>query len=194
MKYVLKMTAKIFCLTLFAIGLLSNETLASKSHKKHRDHGAHVHGAAALNIAFDELAGRIEFKGAADGVVGFEHEAKSEQDKKRLQDAIAKFESEIAQMVVFEKSLGCQITKDNVALESQTQEKPAAKKAHKHAEHADFIASFSVICEKSVVGSKVEVNFTSFKRIKDLDITVLVGDIQKSAEAKAKPVVIELKP
>lgn len=185
---------KIFSIAFIVVFFLAGQAFPNKGHKKHREHGAHVHGAAALNIAFDELAGRIEFKGAADGVVGFEHKAKSDQDKKRLQDAIAKFESEIAQMVVFEKSLGCQITKDNVALESQSQEKPAAKKAHKHAEHADFVASFSVICEKSVVGSKVEVDFTNFKRIKDLDITVLVGDIQKSAEAKAKPVVIELKP
>ena len=51
---------------------------------EHKHHGAHVHGSANLNIAFDDLKGKLNFKSASMGIVGFEHRAVSKKDIKKL--------------------------------------------------------------------------------------------------------------
>ena len=79
--------------------LLISITTFAKEKNEHRQHQAHVHGTATLNIAFDQVSGKIEFKSAADSVLGFEHAAKSDKDKKILSEAILKFETGISQMI-----------------------------------------------------------------------------------------------
>lgn len=157
-------------------------TLNSNAEKKHRHHEAHSHGSAQLNIAFDNMVGKVEFKAAADGIVGFEHQAKSEKDKKELAKAISQFESNISQMVVFESKAQCEFLKEKVEVVSE-----------KDSHHSDFIATYQVTCKQNLLGSQLKVDFTSFKRIKDLDVVVMVNDLQKSVEVKLKPVTIELK-
>ncbi len=164
-------------------------------HGEHREQEAHVHGGATLNIAFDQLKGKIEFKGAADGVVGFEHAAKSDQDKKTVADAIFKFEKNISTMVVFDPSLGCVVSQERIAVQSEDHADHSEEKilkSHK-GEHSDFIANFNVECSKSVLGSKITFNFTSFQHINDLDVTILVDAVQKTVEVKKKPVTLEIK-
>lgn len=167
---------------LIAILVLSSLAFA-KGKKEHRHHEAHVHGGAVLNIAFDQLTGKIEFRAASAGVVGFEHVAKSDKDKKTVSDAIGNIETQIDKMIQFDSSLGCVFTKEKIEMV------PESEKSN----HSDFVASFKVTCSKPVVGSKVTFDFTSFKKIKDLDVTVLADTVQKTAEVKAKPVVLELK-
>jgi hypothetical protein len=169
------------------IVILPCVTFAVCAWAQHREHGAHVHGGGTLAIAFDEMKGRVEFRAASAGVVGFEHEASTTKDKKTLQGVIAQFEKNIPQFVQFDSSLRCHFSKDKIGM---------VKEAHhdqeESGEHSDFVADFDVTCVKSIAGSKITVDFSSFSALKDLDITVLVGSMQKSAEAKGKPVIIDL--
>ena len=73
---------------IFFIVLFFGSIVFANGKKEHRQHEAHVHGGATLSIAFDQLKGRVEFKAASEGVLGFEHQAKSEKDKKKLNDII----------------------------------------------------------------------------------------------------------
>jgi hypothetical protein len=163
--------------------------------KEHRHHEAHVHGGATLSIAFDQLKGKVEFKAASEGVLGFEHKAKSEKDKKKLSDVIAKFETSIGTMIKFDESIGCSFTKEKIEMASEKEEHDENEKGHSEhkGEHSDFVANYSVDCKKEIKGTKVTFDFTTFKGIKDLDVTLLVGDLQKSIEVKRKPVTVELK-
>lgn len=167
---------------LISILILSSLAFA-KEKKEHRHHEAHVHGGAVLNIAFDQLNGQIEFRAASVGVVGFEHAAKSDKDRKTVSEAINRMEANVAKLIQFDSSLGCSFTKEKIEMVPESDSST----------HSDFVASFKVICSKSVVGSKVTFDFTSFKKIKDLDVTVLADTVQKTAEVKSKPVVLELK-
>lgn len=176
----------IVVISLFSISLSVNAQ-TKKSKPDHRHHEAHVHGSATLAIAFDEGKGRIEFKGAAEGILGFEHKPKNKKDQKVVDDAIAKFESDIAKMVQFDSSLNCQFTKDMIGQVAEAGEDASS------GEHSDWAANFNVSCAKPLAGTNIKVDFSNFKLIKDIDITVLAGAIQKSAEFKKKPVVIELK-
>jgi hypothetical protein len=158
-----------------------------EKHHEHREHGAHVHGGGTLAIAFDGATGKVEFKGAAESILGFEHQPKSEKDKKAVAQAIVNFEKNISKMVQFEPSLGCQFKTDLIGQVPEEGEEGSG-------EHSDWAAQFSLACSKSPIGSKLTVDFTSFTRVKDLDITILADSLQKSAEFKGKkPVIIELK-
>ena len=89
-------------------------------------------------------------------------------------------------MVQFDSSLGCKIQPEKIDMQSEETGKDHAKEKH-HGEHSNFVANFNVACEKSVTGSKMKIDFTTFPKLNDLDITVLVGDLQKKRIIK-KPV------
>jgi hypothetical protein len=164
------------------ISILSTLLLSVAVATEHREHGAHVHGGGTLAIAFDSLKGRVEFKAAAAGIVGFEYEVKTTKDRKTVEGAVTQFEKNITKMIQFDPALGCHFSKDKIAMQKESPQ----------AQHADFVANFNVTCAKSILGSKLIVDFTSFSEMKDLDITVLVDSLQKTAEAKSQTVTIEL--
>lgn len=166
--------------------VLASTTVYAGKKKEHRHHEAHVHGGATLNIAFNGLKGTVEFKAASEGVIGFEYEAKSAEDKKKLSDAMTKFESSIGSMVKFDESAGCVFVKDKIEVVPEKEDHDAKGKKHDdhEGEHSDFIAHFSVNCQKDIKMTKLEIDFDSVSGLNDLDVTVLVGDLQKSEEAK----------
>jgi len=168
-----------FCLTLTAFA----------KKEEHRHHGAHHHGAGTLGIAFDGLNAKIEFKTPSDSVIGFEYTPKSEKDKATKKMQLDKLESKIAEMIVFDPSAKCQISKEKVEVV-----KDEAESKETHSEHSDTIANFNVTCEKSIVGTKIVFNFQKFfPKLSDLDVQVIVGDIQKAVEAKKDGTTVEIK-
>ena len=152
----------------------------SSSAKVHREHSAHQHGAGTLGIAFENLQGKIDFKIPSDSIIGFEFTPKSEKDKKIKAAQLSLLENSIAEIVQFSKDIGCKITKEKIeAIKDEAESKEL------HAEHSDVVAVFSVNCLKSPLGSKIVFNFQKyFPRISDVDVQVIVGDLQKSVEAK----------
>lgn len=163
--------------------LISLTTLAKE---KHQNHEAHVHGGATLAIAFDSNSGKVEFKAAADGILGFEHKHTSAGDKEKLQQATAIFESQINELIKFDPQLQCQFKGERVGLFF-------SEKGNGSGQHSDWIATYSIICQKAPQGSVVEIDFSKFPHIDDIDITALVGSVQKSAEYKKKLLKVELK-
>lgn len=158
--------------------------------KVHREHGAHRHGAGTLGIAFEEMKGRLEFKIPSESVISFEYTPKTEKDKKTKEIQLMKLETNIADMVSFDASLKCQVTKDKIEVVKDEKESAEA-----HAEHSDTIATFNVSCDKSPIGTKIVFNFQRyFPKIEDLDVQIIVGNIQKSVEAKKNGTSVELKP
>lgn len=171
-------------LLIILTALLSFNAFAGEKHS-HREHGAHEHGAGTLGIAFDGLKGKIDFKIPSESIFGFEHEAKTEKDKKVMNDGLAKLESKISEMLVFDASLKCVISKDKIEVLAEKNDDKKAKHKHSHSNHSDTVASYNVVCEKSPLGTELTFNFQQqFPKIKDLDVQVVVGDLQKSVEAK----------
>lgn len=152
-------------------------------HGNHREHGAHVHGAGNLNIAFDGTQGKVDFESAAMGIVGFEHAAKTEKQKKAVADAISRFESQIQTIVQMDPSLACQFSKEKIEV-----------RAEKGSSHSDFVASFKVNCGKAPLGSAVTVDFSKYPKLKNIEVVALAGEVQKTLKVSGKPLRIELKP
>lgn len=178
--------------------LLQIHVAFSQPHQhEHREHGAHVHGAAQIGIAFDSTNGEVDVKAASDSIIGFEHSAVTESDQKKQQMALEKFEKTIAEMIQFHSSLKCQWSKKQLEVTSLTakdetdskvhsQQKPQARviKAKHKGEHSEVNGRFIVICQKSPVGTQITFNIQKyFPQLKDVDVQFLGGDVQKSIEA-----------
>lgn len=156
---------------------------------------AHVHGAGELAIAFEKNQGRIEFRSAAEAILGFEHEARTPEEKKVLAEVRQRFEKEIATMVKLDPAIQCRFETSRIdagtKVEAEPKEKPA-KHGHKGGGHADFVAEFALSCQKSPRGGSLTVDFSKLKRLKKVAITVLVDDLQKSARYQGQPVKVDL--
>nr|BFD62241.1 hypothetical protein BdHM001_09220 [Bdellovibrio sp. HM001] len=146
----------------------------------HTEHGAHVHGAGKVSIAFDGKKGKVEFHAPAEAIYGFEHSAKSKKDKQKKEEGLAKLDN-MAEMMVFDPSLKCEVKKEIFEVIEQKS-------------HSDVEAEFAVNCEAPVAGSTVTFNFQKFyPRLKKVQVEVLVDQVQKSLEVKKNGESLELK-
>ncbi len=74
-----------------ALGLLGS-AISSASEQEVRQHGSHVHGAAALNIAVENNELLIEFISPAINIVGFEHAPNNHEQEDQISEAISRLE------------------------------------------------------------------------------------------------------
>lgn len=154
-------------------------TAFAHDHDKHA-HGKHVHGHGELSVAFDGTKGTIELRAPADSIFGFEHEAKKDADKKRRADALAKLESRAGGIVAFDAAIGCEISKRAIG------EKRDGK-------HLEIIATYDVACAKSPKGGRISFKPAAvFPALKDVDVTILIDELQKSAECGSEGVDVSL--
>jgi hypothetical protein len=75
---------------------------------EHRQHGAHVHGIAALNLALEGEELHIELHSPAANIVGFEHAPSSEADHAALDKAVATLKDG-ARLFRFNAEAGCRM-------------------------------------------------------------------------------------
>jgi hypothetical protein len=153
-------------------GLALNWAVAGTTKKRHQ-HGAHVHGTAAVNIAVDDRTALIEFTAPAEGVIGFEHQAKSAADQSRQAKALDLLRQNMDQMLRLDPKLGCRFSPTKVDVVRQD------------AEHAEVHGSFAVDCQAPLAGSKVRFGFTqAFPRLQTVTVQVVGGTQQVGASIK----------
>ncbi|UUT60641.1 DUF2796 domain-containing protein [Aeromonas hydrophila] len=94
------------------------------NHDEHdgHGHGAHEHGHGHLNLVLDGNQLMIELQAPAADLVGFEHAAKSDEEKAQYAKAIAQLKQPDA-LFRFDPAAGCKLTQ---------QELQAAKEDHHH--------------------------------------------------------------
>ncbi len=133
--------------------VLSTQALAhqekhSHDHHSHRSHGAHQHGVGELSLAFDGTSGVLELRAPGESFWGFEHEAKTEAQKKSVTEAKAKLERELASMVKLDPSLKCVFQKGDV---KEHREK-------KNSKHSEVEVRAKVNCGKSCLSRALSRN------------------------------------
>lgn len=150
-----------------------------------RHHDPHVHGVAEINIAVEGAKATVEFRAPAESVMGFEHEAKSESDRKKRDAALRTVQTKMNQMVLFDPKLGCRFSdaKTQVVEEQEERSKESPGKAaqepkdqKKSGEHREVHGTFSVACDKPLAGSRVRFGVSKvFRDIQETKVQV-VGD------------------
>lgn len=130
---------------------------------------AHVHGAAQINIAMDGLKGEVEFEAPADGVIGFESEAKTAAQKKQMEAALDMLRKRGGELVLMPAASACKLTPKEVEVH---REGPT---------HAEVHAHYDLVCTKPLSG---EIRFgvtKMFPRTKEVKVTYVSDQTQKSA-------------
>ena len=173
-------------LAMGALLLVAGGAVAAEKRHAH----THVHGAAEMNIVVEGKKITVEFRSPAEGIMGFEHEAKSDADKRKRDAAMSKVKDKFAEMVLFDKKLNCTHQPGEVNL---VQTEGGDSKDHKHSkgdhkksgEHREVRATHYFACVQDPAGSRARFAVTKmFPGIHELKVQVLSGAKQSGATIK----------
>lgn len=153
-----------------------------------RGQEAHVHGVAEVNVAIEsETSIVVEFVSPASGIYGFEHAARTDQDRAAVERGLGLLRDRIGEMILFDRSLGCRFT--SVELEVHGEEGHGGQGHHAEhhrdeagGEHREVHAEFEVTCARPVGGSELRFGVTRvFPTITELLVQVLSETRQTGA-------------
>ncbi|HRJ52537.1 MAG TPA: DUF2796 domain-containing protein [Candidatus Thiothrix moscowensis] len=118
----------------------------------HEEHGAHEHGAATLSLAAGVDGLEIALESPAANIVGFEHAANSDEDKKKLAEAKAKLEAG-ADLFSINPEAECTFKSAEVvsALLGNAEKAAEEHSDHEHKEgetHSDMDVTWTFACAK----------------------------------------------
>lgn len=192
-------------------GLILALLLATNASAQSKKHKAHVHGAAKINVVIEGKKATFEFIAPGHDVLGFEHEAKTDEDKKKVETALEKLRNSGETLVKFDEKIACVVSnqKAEVVAEGAVSggeaahdhdhahghdhdkpKKPAAtaKKAapaKKHAGHNEVMAQYTVSCPALIAGTEMKFGVTEvFPSISEVVIQVIADAKQVGATIK----------
>ncbi len=170
---------------------------------EHREHGAHVHGIAALNLALEGEEVHIELDSPAANIVGFEHAPSSEADHAALDKAVAALKDG-NRLFRFNADAGCRMEKAMVTsalLEEEHDDHPEKhsddhgheeKGEHGHEEHegeethSDIEAAYHFECTSPGKLTRLTVElFEAFPGMEELKVQYVIEAKQGAAELTA---------
>ena len=181
-----------------------------------RQHGAHVHGIANLNVALDGNNLMIELDSPSANIVGFEHAPENEEQAHAVHEAMELLKNG-EKLFGFTEQAGCTLHDAHVDTDMETDhhdeheshdqhnEKDAhdehddhahAEKDHDHehdSTHSEFEVSYHFECAQPDKLKSIEVKlFNEFPGFERIDAQVLTGKGQSAAGLTAKSPEISL--
>jgi hypothetical protein len=128
----------------------------------------------------------VEFRSPAEDIMGFEHEAKSEADKKKHAAVVKVLKERFAEMIILEKALACAPGAAEVTVvRTDAAGKDAGGAAKKGGEHREVRARHIYTCQDDPTGSRVRFGVTKlFPSIHELKVQALSGGKQSGATIK----------
>ncbi len=131
---------------------------------------AHVHGSAKISIAMEGLKGEVEFEAPAEGVVGFESEAKTLVQKKLVAAALDTLRKRGSELVVLPAVSGCKLTPKEIEIHREG------------SQHSEVHAHYDLLCAKPLTGV-IKFGATKlFPRTREVTVTFVSDQAQKSAK------------
>ena len=196
-----------FILSLYVFFSYSMSTVLAEES---RQVDKHEHGVGELNIAIDGSLAEFEFMLPGADIVGFEYEAKSDEDLAKIENALLVLEN-YENLFALTKNSKCVLADLDYHLSGEEHDEHADEEHDEHAdeehdehadeeheEHADeeshteFYAKYSFKCDNIKQLDKVEFSyFKTFPNSSELEVQ-FVSDIGSNAfEVEAdKPVII----
>lgn len=132
----------IFIGRVFGLSLLLAAGTALAAPHTQREHGAHAHGVAALTLALSDHDLAVEFGSPAVNLIGFEHAATTDKDRRAVAQAAQKLRSPLT-FLSLPSAAQCSVTKTTVESELLGN---ATDSKDEH-EHADFTAKYRWLCK-----------------------------------------------
>jgi hypothetical protein len=185
---------------LFAVVILTSGFIVQTSLAKepHRELGAHEHGRGTLNIAVEGTRVSMEFEVPGADIVGFEHEAKTKQQKAAMSKAKAQLEAPQS-LFKMPPAAGCSVIEATVAVESGDHDHEHGKEdaksstnmtsdsnassAHDEHEHSAFHVQYSLECASPGNITAIEFPyFRVFAAAQKVDVNLITGKSQSKYE------------
>ncbi|MBL4599706.1 MAG: DUF2796 domain-containing protein [Rhizobiaceae bacterium] len=181
-----------FLVVLSTLSFILPATLAAQTE---RQHDAHEHGVSELKIAIDGNLLQIELEAPGSDIVGFEHEAEGDEQKKALQTALSNL-GDPMRIFDFPEAAGCSVTASKAAFELEHEEEHEGEKHEDEEEgHAEFHVSYSLTCTSPERLTNIGLKFFDlFPNAKEIEVAAVSGNGQMAAEIKQDERIIDLSP
>jgi hypothetical protein len=163
------------------------------AHEK-RQHGTHVHGIAALNLALEGDEVHLELDSPAANIVGFEHAPSSAANHAALDKAVAML-NDGERLFQFNAAAGCRMEKAMVmsaSLDEGHRDEHSHDKhghdehgheGHEGETHSDIDAVYHFECDQPGKLKQLTVElFEAFPGMEELDVQYIVESKQGAAE------------
>lgn len=195
------MSYRISFMAMLLCGVGQNVAVTAWGQANQAQH-VHKHGHARLAVAVDGLVISVELDTPAEGLYGFEHAAKSDDEKRVVAAANERFTVTPTTLFSVPERYGCKVT--GTGLESggktssqseevQKSDGTPSIKSDRHASHGDVTARIALRCQKALDGAKATVSLIKyFPRLKTLKVEVLTGKKQVSTTVTDPEQEIEL--
>jgi Protein of unknown function (DUF2796) len=175
-------TVFVSAFTAFAL-LADNGTAAEQRHAE-----GHVHGVAEINIAVEGKKIVVEFRTPTEGLMGFEHEAKSDAERRKRDTALKLINDKFPEMVILERKPGCRFEGGKATI-VRSDSKDADSRGHgdheKSGEHREVRGTFSFECQSDPAGSRVRFGVAKlFPDIHEIKVQVLSDAKQSGVTIK----------
>ncbi len=167
------------------------------AEEEHRELGAHVHGHGTLNIAVEDKRVSMELEVPGMDIVGFEHEAKTDEQKAAVEKAKAQL-AEPLSVFKLPAAADCKVAEAKVAVETEHHDEgdtdadhdkdhdKAAGEDHdddEHEGHQEFHVTYALDCAKPA--SITAIGFDYFKLFAgahDLTVNIVTAKAQNTHE------------
>jgi uncharacterized protein DUF2796 len=184
---------------LFGLVLIAHPVAAVAQH---RELGAHEHGRGTLNVAIEGKRVSMELEAPGADIVGFEHVAKTRQQKAAVEKAKTQL---LAPQTLFKlpAAAGCAVSAASVEIESGDHDQgkgkdAAADKSRASAKkqpagaadtHSEFHAQYTFDCQAPASVTSIEFDyFRAFSGAQKLNVNVITAKGQTKFEvSRAKP-------
>jgi len=171
-----------------------------------RSRGKHEHGHGTLDMAIEGNRVLIEFHAPGADIVGFEHHARTEEDKAAIGKAIRLLKTPLA-LFTMPADAACRVDKVLVSPAGDDMHEHAPEHADKHKNahqgahekehkdgHMEFHAEYALACERPEQIRRIAFPyFKLFPRSRELAVTVIDGRGQARHEVERDTPTVDLK-
>ena len=144
----------------------------------------HEHGVGHMNIAIEGSGLSMEIEVPAADIVGFEHEAGTDDEKAQVATAI-KLLSDPLKIMVFDDEAGC--LPSEAAAQFELEDEDNGEK------HAVFIAEYILVCDQPEKLQAITFQyFENFSKAEELDVNLILENKQLHIELDRDNEVLDL--
>lgn len=186
--------------------LLAGAAMAQqRPDEPQRQLSAHEHGAGKLGIAIERRTVEMELEVPANDIVGFEHAAKTPEQKQAVTQARATLSKPLT-LIKLSDAAGCKVASASVKLVVGGAHDHGHTHGHNHGKgsqaktkeadtHSEFHAEYKFTCAKPDLIQTIELDyFKSFPRAQKLMVTIVGDKIQAKTEATREKPRFDIKP
>ena len=152
---------------------------------EHRQHEAHEHGVAHLNVAVEGHNLVIEFFSPAANIVGFEHHPQTQAQKDQVEKARQKLEDGQT-LFQLPAQAQCRLISSSVDTDIDGNSADGSEAQHAHEGHSDFKAHYQFSCNTPEKPAYADVMlFRTFPGIERIAVQILTDTAQTAKELTA---------